>query len=105
MKKLLFQFDVDRHASAFDRVVGYDAGADAVLSYGGVQEGEARALVHGAIFTRGPADLHNTAIFIGGSDIARSERLLEEVEQTFFGPFGTAARACAWRTYPASIHC
>ncbi len=87
MKKLLFQFDVDRHASAFDRVVGYDAGADAVLSYGGVQEGEARALVHGAIFTRGPADLHNTAIFIGGSDIARSERLLEEVEQTFFGPF------------------
>lgn len=87
MKKLLLQFDVDRHASAFDRVVGYDAGADAVLSYGDVQEGEARALVHGAIFTRGPKDLHNTAIFIGGSDIVRSERLLAEVEQTFFGPF------------------
>src|SRR5690606_12664218 len=80
-------FDVDRHASAFDRVVGYDAGADAVLSYGDVQEGEARALVHGAIFTRGPKDLHNTAIFIGGSDSVRSERLLAEVEQTFFGPF------------------
>ena len=87
MKKLLLQLDVDRHASVFDRVVGYDAGADAVLSYGGVAEDDVRSLVHGAIFTRGPKDLHNTAIFIGGSDIGRAERLLGEVERTFFGPF------------------
>jgi len=87
VKKLLLQLDVDRHASVFDRVVGYDAGADAVLSYGGVQEDDVRALVHGAIFTRGPADLHNTAIFVGGADMARAERLLEEVQRTFFGPF------------------
>ncbi|HEX7088653.1 MAG TPA: NADP-dependent methylenetetrahydromethanopterin/methylenetetrahydrofolate dehydrogenase [Longimicrobiales bacterium] len=87
MKKLLLQLDADRHASAFDRIVGYDAGADAVLSYGGVLEDDVRALVHGAIFTRGPADLHNTAIFIGGAEVARAERLLEEVQRTFFGPF------------------
>jgi len=87
VKKLLLQLDPDRHASAFDRIVGYDAGADAVLSYGGVLEDDVRALVHGAIFTRGPADLHNTAIFIGGTEIARAERLLEEVQRTFFGPF------------------
>jgi hypothetical protein len=87
VKKLLLQLDADRHASAFDRVVGYDAGADAVLSYGGVLEDDVRALVHGAIFTRGAADLHNTAIFIGGTEIARAERLLEEVQRTFFGPF------------------
>lgn len=87
MKKLLLQLDVDRHASVFDRVVGYDAGADAVLSYGGVQEGDVQALVHGAIFTRGPADLHNTTIFVGGGDMARAERILQEVQRTFFGPF------------------
>ena len=36
MKKLLLQLDPDRHPSAFDRIVAHDAGADEVLSYGGV---------------------------------------------------------------------
>ena len=45
-----------------------------------------RDLVHGAIFTRGPKDLHHTAIFIGGTDMAAGERLLAAVRKTFFGP-------------------
>ena len=45
-----------------------------------------RDLVHGAIFTRGPKDLHNTAIFIGGTDMAAGERLLGAVKKAFFGP-------------------
>ena len=69
-----------------DRVVAYDGGADEVLSYGGVTEAAVRDLVHGAIFTRGPKDLHNTAIFIGGTDMAAGERMLEAVRATFFGP-------------------
>ena len=36
MKKLLLQLDSDKHPSAFDRIVAYDAGADEVLSYGSV---------------------------------------------------------------------
>src|SRR5262249_31136632 len=40
-----------------------------------------RDLVHGAIFTRGAKDLKNTAIFIGGSDVAAGEQLLEEVRK------------------------
>jgi glutamyl-tRNA reductase len=36
------------------------------------------------MFTRGPKDLNNTAIFIGGSDVAAGERLLEEVVSSFF---------------------
>jgi hypothetical protein len=31
-------------------------------------------------------DLRSTAIFIGGSDVAQGEALLEQVKQTFFGP-------------------
>src|SRR5262245_34534669 len=38
------------------------------------------------MFTRGPKDLHNTAIFIGGTDMAAGERLLDAVKATFFGP-------------------
>ena len=86
MKKLLIQLDTAAHPSVFDRVVGFDGGADEVMSYGGVAEAEVRDLVHGAIFTRGPKDLHNTAIFIGGTDMAAGERLLKAVTRTFFGP-------------------
>jgi len=87
VKRILFQLDADRLPSAFDRVVGYDGGADHVVSYGGVEEGDVQGLVHGAIFTRGPKDLAHTAIFIGGSDVGRAERLLEAVREAFFGPF------------------
>lgn len=86
MRKLLLQLDASPHPSVFDRVVAYDGGADEVLSYGGVTEAAVRDLVHGAMFTRGPKDLNNTAIFIGGTDMAAGERLLEAVKATFFGP-------------------
>ena len=86
MQKLLLQLDSSPHPSVFDRVVAYDAGADQVMSYGGVTADNVRDLVHGAIFTRGPKDLHNTAIFVGGTDMAVGERVLRAVSKAFFGP-------------------
>ena len=87
MRKLLLQLDTSTHPSVFDRVVAYDGGADEVMSYGGVTPEAVRDLVHGAIFTRGPKDLKNTAVFIGGTDMAAGERLLKAVRKAFFGPF------------------
>ena len=86
MRKLLLQLDTSPNPSVFDRVVAYDGGADEIMSCSGVTEDTVRDLVHGAIFTRGPKDLHNTAIFIGGTDMAAGERLLKVVRDTFFGP-------------------
>jgi hypothetical protein len=86
VRKLLLQLDSAPHASVFDRIVALDAGADEVMSYGAVTEGAVRDFVHGALFTRGPKDLRNTAIFIGGTDMAAGERLLAAVRQAFFGP-------------------
>ena len=86
MKKLLLQLDSSPHPSVFDRVVAFDAGADEVMSYGGVTVDAVRDLVHGAIFTRGPKHLHSTAIFIGGSDMPQGEQLLKAVKKAFFGP-------------------
>jgi methylenetetrahydrofolate/methylenetetrahydromethanopterin dehydrogenase (NADP+) len=86
VKKLLLQLDSSPHPSVFDRVVAFDAGADEVMSYGGVTPETVRDLVHGAIFTRGPKHLSNTAIFIGGNDMAQGERLLSAVKKAFFGP-------------------
>jgi len=86
VRKLLLHLDTSPHPSAFDRIVALDAGADEVLSYGAVTEDAVRDLVHGAIFTRGPKDLHNTAIFVGGADMAAGERLLAAARKAFFGP-------------------
>jgi hypothetical protein len=38
------------------------------------------------MFTRGPADLKHTAVFIGGADVTAGEELLTKVQSCFFGP-------------------
>jgi threonine dehydrogenase-like Zn-dependent dehydrogenase len=76
MRKLLLQLDSSRLPSVFDQIVAYDAGADVIMSYGGVTEGDVRDLIHGCIFTRGPRHLHNTAVWIGGSNMSAGEQLL-----------------------------
>ena len=85
--RVLVQLDSDREPSLFDSVVAVDAGVDHLFRYSQVEPEGVRDLVYGAIFTRGPADLKHTAIFIGGSDVARGEQILERVRETFFGPF------------------
>jgi hypothetical protein len=91
MRKLLLQLDPDRHPSAFDRIVALDAGADDVLSYGGVTPADVPPLVHGAIFTRGPAELRHTGVWVGGTDVAAAEALFAAVQEAFFGPFRVSA--------------
>jgi len=87
-RKILIQLDSDPQPSVFDRVVAIDAGADEVFSYGGVKPEQVQALVHGAIFTRGPDDLKRTAFFVGGSDVAASEKLLAELTKHMLPQFG-----------------
>src|SRR2546426_3104548 len=91
MRKLLLQLDSSRLPSVFDRVVAYDGGADEVMSYGSVVESDVRDLIHGCIFTRGPKDLKNTAVFVGGADIAVGEQLLAAATKTMFKPFTVSA--------------
>jgi hypothetical protein len=86
MRRILIQFDTDAVPSVFDRVVAVDAGIDELFSYGGMTPDRVEPLVHGAIFTRGPADLKHTAIYIGGSDVEAGQRLFDKVTGTFFGP-------------------
>lgn len=87
MRKLLLQLDSSRLPSVFDQVVAYDAGADVIMSYGNVTETDVRDLIHGCIFTRGPKDLHNTAVWIGGSNMSAGEQLLAMAQDALFGPF------------------
>ena len=115
MKKLLYQFDTDALPAVFDNVVGYDGGADHITAYGGVSAANVGGLVEGAIFTRGPKDKKNTAIFIGGGNMAAGQALLEAVQAKFFAKFRvsvmfdcngsntTAAAAVAWLAHGRSL--
>jgi len=87
MKRILLQLDTDFHPSSFDTIVAYDGGAEVVLNYGQVNTGNVRPLVEGAIFTRPPSRKRLTAIFIGGRDVERGERLFMAVKRIFFGDF------------------
>ncbi len=48
-------------------------------------------MIHGCIFTRGPKDLKNTAVFVGGADIAAGEQLLAAATKAMFKPFTVSA--------------
>jgi methylenetetrahydrofolate/methylenetetrahydromethanopterin dehydrogenase (NADP+) len=87
-KRILIQLDADPQPSVFDRVVAIDAGAEEVFSYGAVKPEQVEAMVHGAIFTRGPKDLKHTAFFIGGSDVAAADKLLQAVKKHILPQFG-----------------
>jgi methylenetetrahydrofolate/methylenetetrahydromethanopterin dehydrogenase (NADP+) len=91
VKKVLLQLDTDQHPSPFDAIVAEDAGVDVLLRYGSVTPEVVRDLVQGAFFTRGPKDLSSMAVWVGGSDAGAGEKVLDEVQAAYFGPFRLSA--------------
>jgi hypothetical protein len=90
-ERILLQLDTDDHPSVFDSIVAIDSGeVQRLLSHHNVTRHNVRSLVHGAMFTRSADELRETAIFIGGTDVAAAEAVLEEVVRTFFGPLRVA---------------
>jgi methylenetetrahydrofolate/methylenetetrahydromethanopterin dehydrogenase (NADP+) len=84
--RILIQFDSDPHTSVFDAVVAVDSGIDHLCQYANIEPTNVRGLVHGAMFTRSPSELKNTAIFIGGSNAGLGDAIGAEILQAFFGP-------------------
>lgn len=91
MNKTLLQLDTDARPSSFDSMVAIDSGIDFLVSHHDVSEENIEPIVHGAMFTRGPDDLNNTAIFIGGTDVSLGEKLLQKISSCFFGPIRVSA--------------
>lgn len=91
MKKLLIQLDTDKRASTFDQVVAYDAGADNIITHSEITKEEVEDIIYGAIFTRGPKKLKNTAVFVGGSDVEAGEEIMKAVQDVFFANFSVSA--------------
>ena len=87
MKKLLYHFDTDPIPSVFDSVVAYDGGADHVTQLAGITPENCYSLVEGAIYTRAPKNKKNTALFVGGSDLAAGHHLFNAIQKMFFQNF------------------
>ena len=83
---ILLHIDPDKQASTFDSIVALDAGVQHLISRSEVEPLDLQGLIHGAMFTRGPADLKHTAVFFGGSDVAKSDSLFAAAQECFFGP-------------------
>jgi methylenetetrahydrofolate/methylenetetrahydromethanopterin dehydrogenase (NADP+) len=91
VKKILIQLDTDEHPSTFDAIVAHDADVDVLLRYGGIEPDVVKGLVQSAFFTRGPKDLANMAVWVGGSSVGAGEEVLAAVQEAFFGPFQVSA--------------
>ncbi len=90
-QKILIQLDTDNRSSVFDSITAIDSGIDHLLCHHDVTPQNVTEIVHGAIFTRGPADLKSTAIFVGGSDVGFGEQVFERIKGSFFGPCRVSA--------------
>ena len=76
MKKILAYITPEKHAGFFDLVIAYDSEVEVIVPYTEISPQEVKDVIYGAVFTRNPRDLKNTAIFIGGHDFERSQELL-----------------------------
>ncbi|MFM8402352.1 MAG: methylene-tetrahydromethanopterin dehydrogenase N-terminal domain-containing protein, partial [Pirellula sp.] len=86
-RRILIQLDTDPQASLFDAVVAIDAGAERLLQYANIKPEQVRDLVHGAMYTRGPQDLKNTAVFVGGANVVHGEQVFKNAIDAMFDPF------------------
>ena len=94
MDTVLLQLDVDDAPSSFDRIVAHDAGAEHVLSYGGVEPDDVEGLVQCTL--GGPMakvfGQVGSGAFAGASIpvaqiVPAAEEIFGRVRETFFGPF------------------
>ena len=86
-RSIIHLFDPMPHNSPFDLNMAADAGFEVLLPYSNVKLEEVTGLVQDAIFSRGPAGVKRTAIFIGGRDIGLAMDMLAAAQKAMVPPF------------------
>jgi len=75
-----------RNVSPFDVNMAYDAGYDSVVPYTDVTLDQVQGLTQDTIFSRGPAGLKRTGIFIGGREIGMAADMLDAARNAMVPP-------------------
>jgi methylene-tetrahydromethanopterin dehydrogenase len=73
--------------SPFDINMAIDAGYDVVIPYQNVDLEQVNGLAQDAIFSRGPAGVKKTGLFIGGRDIGLAMDMLDACKKAMVPPF------------------
>ena len=107
-RTIIHMLDPNPHTSPFDINMAADGGFDVVVPYHGVTLDEVYSLVQDAIFSRGPAGVKRTGIFIGGRDMGMAMAMLESAKKAMVPPFEVSVFADpsgAFTTAAALVAC
>jgi len=86
-RSILHMFDPMPNNSPFDINMALDAGFDVLMPYSNVKLEYINNLTQDVIFSRGPAGVKRTAIFIGGRDMGLAIDMLEACKPAMVPPF------------------
>jgi methylene-tetrahydromethanopterin dehydrogenase len=107
-RSILHMFDPMSHNSPFDINMAMDAGFDVLMPYSNVKLESVHGLVQDAIFSRGPAGVKQTAVFIGGRNIGVAVDMLDACKKAMVPPFEVSVFADpsgAFTTAAALVAC
>ncbi|MDD5322861.1 MAG: methylenetetrahydromethanopterin dehydrogenase [Methylococcales bacterium] len=107
-RSILHMLDPTPHNSPFDVNMAMDAGFDVLMPYSNVKLDSVYGLTQDAIFSRGPAGVKRTGIFIGGRDLALAMDMLNTCQQAMVPPFEVSVFADpsgAFTTAAALVAC
>lgn len=86
-RSILHMLDPMPNNSPFDINMALDAGFDVLMPYNNVKLDSVNGLTQDAIFSRGPAGVKLTGLFIGGRDIGLAIDMLNAAKQAMVPPF------------------
>lgn len=84
---LLHIFNPTKNVSPFDVNMGYEARFDGVIPYSNVTLDEIHDLTQDTIFSRGPAGVRRTGIFIGGREFGLAIDMMDRARAAMVPPF------------------
>ncbi len=86
-RSIIHMLDPMPNNSPFDINMAMDAGFDVLMPYSNVKLDSVYGLTQDAIFSRGPAGVKRTGIFIGGRDLGLAIDMLNASRQAMVPPF------------------
>ncbi len=86
-RSILHMLDPMPNNSPFDVNMAVDAGFDVLMPYSNVKLDSVHGLTQDAIFSRGPAGVKKTALFIGGRDIGLAMDMIDSAKAAMVPPF------------------
>lgn len=107
-RSIMHMFTPRTHTSPFDINMAVDAGYDMAFHYQNVQLNEITDMTQDVIFSRGPAGVKKTGIFIGGRDIGLAMDMLTAAKKAMVPPFEVSVFADpsgAFTTAAALVAC